>query len=98
MQQISPHPLEARLNGHRKLFIALTAFIAESSEGRAFLDRLARETETVVDHEEDPGIVPDDGFALQAGADEEMRSIVKAALSRSQALDARAEQQGPGGV
>ena len=97
MQQISPHPLEARLNGHRKLFIALTAFIAESSEGRAFLDRLARETETVV-HEEDPGIVPDDGFALQAGADEEMRSIVKAALSRSQALDARAEQQGPGGV
>lgn len=89
MQQSSPHQLEARLNAHRKLFIALAAFLAESSEGRAFLNRLSRDTETVVDHEEDPGIVPDDGFALQAGADEEMRSIVKAALSRSQAIAAR---------
>ncbi len=91
MPNPSPEHLEGRLNAHRKLFIALSAFIAESAEGRAFLERLGRDSETVSDHEEDPGVEPDDGFAIQQIADDEMQSIVKAALSRAAA--AKSEEQ-----
>jgi len=95
--QIMPHPspehLEGRLNAHRKLFIALTAFIAATAEGRAFLVRLAEDSETVSDHEEDPGIEPDDGFAIQQIADDEMQSIVKAALSRIQAAESEEQRR-----
>lgn len=87
MQNPSPEHLEGRLNAHRKLFIALTAFIAQSAEGRAFLERLSADSETVADHEEDPGVEPDDSFAIQQIADDEMQSIIKAALSRVQAVD-----------
>jgi hypothetical protein len=93
MPNPSPEHLEGRLNAHRKLFIALTAFIAESAEGRAFLERLGRDSETLSDHEEDPGIEPDDGFAMQQIADDEMQSIVKAALSRVTAAESEAQRR-----
>ncbi len=89
MQHPSPDHLEGRLNAHRKLFVALTAFIAESAEGRAFLERLSQDSETVADHEEDPGIEPDGSFAIQQIADDEMQSIVKAALSRTAAVESQ---------
>jgi hypothetical protein len=92
-----PHPslehLEGRLNAHRKLFIALTAFIAATAEGREFLERLGQDNETVSDHEEDPGIEPDEGFAIQQIADDEMQSIVKAALSRMQAAESQEQRR-----
>jgi hypothetical protein len=93
MPHPSPEHLEGRLNAHRKLFIALSAFIAASGEGRAFLERLASENETVSDHEEDPGIEPDDGFAIQQIADDEVQSIVKAALSRIQAAESEEQRR-----
>jgi hypothetical protein len=93
MPRPSPDHLEGRLNAHRKLFIALSAFIAASSEGRAFLERLAEDSETVSDHEEDPGIEPDNGFAMQQIADDEMQSIVKAALSRAAAAESEAQRR-----
>lgn len=91
--QPSPEHLDGRLNAHRKILVALAAFIAESAEGRAFLERLAQDSETVSDHEEDPGIEPDDGFAMQQIADDEMQSIVKAALSRVMAAESEAQRR-----
>ncbi|WP_438752790.1 hypothetical protein [Pararhizobium sp. O133] len=93
MQSPSPEHLEGKLNAHRKLLVAMAAFIAESSEGRAFLNRLSRDSETVSDHEEDPGIEPDSSFAIQQIADDEMQSIIKAALSRSLAVERHEEQR-----
>jgi hypothetical protein len=43
---------------------------------------MARENETVSDHEEDPGIEPDAAFAAQQIADDEIRAILKAAMAR----------------
>ncbi|HTO32345.1 MAG TPA: hypothetical protein VL202_14400 [Pararhizobium sp.] len=93
MQSPSPGHLEGRLNAHRKLLVAMAAFIAESSEGRAFLMHLSRDSETVSDHEEDPGIEPDSSFATQQIADDEMQSIIKAAQSRSLAVERQDEQR-----
>jgi hypothetical protein len=94
MNQPSPEQLEGKFNAHRKLFIALMAFIAQSAEGRAFLDQLGRDSESVSDHEEDPGIEPDGGFAAQQIADDEIQSIVKAALSRAQAVESGKQRRG----
>lgn len=91
MQNLSPEQLEGRLNAHRKLLLALTAFIADGVEGRAFLERLRRDAETVSDHEEDPGVEPNGSFATQQIADDEVESIVNAALLRVQATE-RQEQ------
>ncbi|WP_275783820.1 hypothetical protein [Pararhizobium gei] len=92
MSQASPENLEGRLNGHRKLFVALAAFIARTDEGRTFLDTLARDSEMVSDHEEDPGVMPNEGFAMQQIADDEMRSIVFAALSRANAIEGQQQK------
>ena len=91
MQNLSPEQLEGRLNAHRKLLLALTAFLADGVEGRAFLERLRRDAETVSDHEEDPGVEPNGSFATQQIADDEVESIVTAALLRVQAIE-RQEQ------
>ncbi|WP_426235300.1 hypothetical protein [Pararhizobium sp. DWP1-1-3] len=91
MQNLSPEQLEGRLNAHRKLLLALTAFLAGGVEGRAFLERLRRDAETVSDHEEDPGVEPNGNFATQRIADDEIESIVAAALLRVQAVE-RQEQ------
>ena len=88
MRYPSAEQIDGRLNAHRKLFIALMAYIARDSDGRAFLDRLTRDAEIVSDHEEDPGIEPDAGFAMQQIGDDEMRAIVKAAVSRAGAIEA----------
>ena len=90
----SPEQLEGRLNAHRKLLVALTAFIGESVEGRAFLERMLRDSEIVADHEEDPGVEPDRSFATQQITDEEIQSIVMAALSRVRAVKNHEQQRG----
>jgi|UPI0005651673 hypothetical protein len=87
MPDPSPQQFEGRLNAHRKLLVALTAFIAGGDEGRAFLERTLRDCETVADHQEDPGMEPDGSFAIQQIADDEMLSIVSASLSRVQAAE-----------
>ena len=49
---------------------------------RAALVAMAQSTETVMDHEEDPGIEPDPAFAAQQIADDEIRGILAAAMAR----------------
>lgn len=94
MRNLSPEQLEGRLNAHRKLLVALTAFIADGVEGRAFVERLRRDAETVRDHEEDPGVEPNGSFATQQIADDELQSIVAAALLRVQAVGRQEQARG----
>ncbi|MDQ0321186.1 osmotically-inducible protein OsmY [Pararhizobium capsulatum DSM 1112] len=87
MQTLTFEQIDGRLNAHRRLFVALVAYIARDAKGREFLEELVRDTEIVSDHEEDPGIEPDEGFAGQQIGDEEIQSIVRAALSRADAVE-----------
>lgn len=79
--------LEGRINAHRRLLVELIATVAAIPAAHAALVAMARENETVADHEEDPGLEPDAAFAAQQVADDEIRAILKAAMDR---LDTRA--------
>jgi len=79
--------LEGRTNAHRRLLVELISVVAALPEARAALAAMARDNETVADHEEDPGLEPDAAFAAQQIADDEIRAILKAAMER---LDTRA--------
>jgi hypothetical protein len=74
--------LEGRINAHRRLLVELISVVASIPEARAVLMAMARDNETVIDHEEDPGIEPDAAFAAQQIADDELRGILKAAMAR----------------
>jgi hypothetical protein len=84
----SPEMIDGRLNAYRRLLVGLMAHVARDAEGWALLEAMARDTETVSDHEEDPGVVPDAGFAAQNLADEEIHAVITAALTRAEALAA----------
>lgn len=74
--------LEGRINAHRRLLVELLSVVAAIPEARETLVAMARDNETVSDHEEDPGIEPDAAFAAQQIADDEIRAILKAAMAR----------------
>ena len=74
--------LEGRINAHRRLLVELVSVLAAIPEAREALVAMARDNETVIDHEEDPGIEPDAAFAAQQIADDEIRAILKAAMDR----------------
>lgn len=74
--------LEGRINAHRRLLVELVSVVAAIPEAHAALVAMARDNETVSDHEEDPGIEPDAAFAAQQIADDEIRAILKAAMAR----------------
>ncbi|WP_234186117.1 hypothetical protein [Shinella sp. NM-101] len=74
--------LEGRINAHRRLLVELLSVVAAIPEAREALLAMARDNETVIDHEEDPGVEPDAAFAAQQIADDEIRAIVKAAMAR----------------
>ena len=74
--------LEGRINAHRRLLVELISVVAGIPQAREALIAMARENETVLDHEEDPGVEPDAAFAAQQVADDEIRAILKAAMAR----------------
>lgn len=76
--------LEGRINAHRRVLVELLSLVAALPEAREALMAMARENETVSDHEEDPGIEPDATFAAQQIADDEIRAILKDAIARLQ--------------
>ena len=82
MGSIDSIHLEGRVNAHRRLLVELLSVIAAIPEAREALVAMARENETVGDHEEDPGVEPDAAFAAQQIADDEIRAILKAAMAR----------------
>lgn len=88
----SPQTVDARLNAYRRLLIGVMTHLARDETGRHMLEGMARDTQILADHEEDPGVLPDEGFAAQSLADEEIRTVVATALTRAQALRAQDPQ------
>jgi hypothetical protein len=77
--------LEGRLNAHRELMIEmLAAMIGGEVTITAFLQRL-RDDATFKDNEEDPGVVPGEGFAIENAMAREVRAILEAARARAAA-------------
>lgn len=74
--------LEGRINAHRRLMVELVSLLGTIPEAQEALRAMARDNETVIDHQEDPGLEPDIAFAVQQIADEEIRGILKAAMTR----------------
>ncbi|WEZ82971.1 hypothetical protein P6U16_18800 [Rhizobium sp. 32-5/1] len=87
MTNPSPETVEGRLNAHRKLLIAILTSLASDSNGRQLIEKLLTDSETVRDQEEDPGVEPDIGFAIQNIADAEALAIVRTAIARAEAID-----------
>ena len=84
----SPEQIDGRLNAYRRLLIGLMTYVARDPDGRDMLQAIARDTEVVADHEEDPGVMPDEGFAGQNHTDEEIRTLIATAWTRAEALAA----------
>ncbi|MCJ8056162.1 hypothetical protein GB928_028545 [Shinella curvata] len=74
--------LEGRINAHRRLMVELVSLLGTIPEAQEALRAMARDNETVIDHQEDPGLEPDVAFAVQQIADDEIRGILKAAMTR----------------
>ncbi|MFB2549938.1 hypothetical protein [Ensifer soli] len=75
--------LGARTNAHRQLLVHLVTLLAGQPGGAQALERLAEETESVVDHEEDPGVTTPSAYGVQARTNAEMCRILRDGLERS---------------
>lgn len=85
MPALTPEELEGRLNAHRELMITwLAAMMGGEETTKALLGRLSEDA-TFKDHEEDPGIVPGEGLAIESAAARETHSILEAARARLKA-------------
>ncbi len=85
MTALTTEELEGRLNAHRELMIdMLAAMIGGEMTITRFLQRL-RDDATFKDNEEDPGVLPDEGFAIANGSAREIRAILEAARARAAA-------------
>lgn len=85
MTAMTAEELEGRLNAHRELMIEmLAAMIGGEVTITAFLQRL-RDDATFKDNEEDPGVVPGEGFAIENAMAREVRAILEAARARAAA-------------
>ncbi|MCC2611672.1 hypothetical protein ABK249_19775 [Neorhizobium sp. Rsf11] len=85
MSAMTPEELEGRLNAHRELLIELlAAMIGGEVTITAFLQRL-RDDATFKDSEEDPGVIPEEAFAIENSAAREVRAILEAARARAEA-------------
>lgn len=85
MTALTPEELEGRLNAHRELMIdMLAAMIGGEVAVTEFLKKL-RSDATFKDNEEDPGVLPDQGYAIENAAARELRTILEAAGARASA-------------
>ena len=85
MSTLTMEEMEGRLSAHRELMIdMLAAMIGGETTINQFLKKL-RDDGTYKDHEEDPGVLPDGGFAIENAAARELRTILEAARARAAA-------------
>ncbi|MGY6706221.1 hypothetical protein [Roseinatronobacter sp.] len=80
MTQQSPLQLEGRLNAQREALAALLAWAARQPGGDDLLDALAVQL-GVQDHEEDPGVLADNAYAIEAAAAREMQLLLERAMA-----------------
>ncbi|SMF08525.1 hypothetical protein SAMN02982989_5005 [Xaviernesmea oryzae] len=85
MAALAPEELEGRLNAHRELLIELLAAMIGGEVTITALLRRLREDATFKDNEEDPGVLPEDAFAIENSAAREVRAILEAARARAEA-------------
>lgn len=85
MSTMTPEEMEGRLNAHRELMIDwLAALMSGETATKELLRRLGDDA-TFKDNEEDPGVVPGAGYAIENAAARETRSILEAARARMKA-------------
>ncbi|HWU64420.1 MAG TPA: hypothetical protein VN112_20575 [Ensifer sp.] len=75
--------LRGRVNAHRELLIELASLLmAERGRVPAGAQGGPGEDLAIYDQEEDPGVIPTDGYAEQAEYAAEVRAIFEAARAR----------------
>lgn len=85
MTSVTMEELEGRLSAHRELMIEmLSAMIGGEVTITAFLRKL-RDDATFKNSEEDPGVIPEEAFAIENAAAREIRAILEAARARAEA-------------
>lgn len=85
MSTMTPEELEGRLNAHRELMIGWLAALMGGEATTAELLHRLNDDATFKDNEEDPGVVPGAGYAIELAAARETRSIIEAARARKTA-------------
>ncbi len=77
--QTTVEVLEGRLLAQRKVLAALvSAVLGDAGQGRERLRKLVSRDAMNSEHSEDPGVLPDAAFAIEAAIDAELRLIADA--------------------
>jgi hypothetical protein len=79
---LNTQELEGRILAHRKLLVALLNALARAAPDPDVVWNDIRDSALLLDHEEDPGAIPEAGFAMQVQETEELRSIISQAETR----------------
>jgi hypothetical protein len=82
MSQLNTQDLEGRVLAHRKLLITLLDAVARAAPDPDSVWNDIRDSASLLDQEEDPGVLPDAAFAIQVHETEELRSIIAQAEAR----------------
>jgi hypothetical protein len=81
---MNPYEMEARLNAHREVLIALLSALVHDQRYATVFEELHHDTQ-FMDGEEDPGIIPSKAYASETHAADEIRRLLEAARMRSKA-------------
>ncbi|HWK65035.1 MAG TPA: hypothetical protein VNS34_08850 [Rhizobiaceae bacterium] len=80
MSELGAFELEGRINGLREVIAILAAHLIEKGAGdlrQSLEERLA-----FLNHQEDPGAVPQSSFAVEAAATREIELLLEETLAR----------------
>ncbi|MGI6852757.1 hypothetical protein [Mesorhizobium sp. 1B3] len=80
MSELGAFELEGRINGLRETIAIIAAHLIENGAGdirQSLEDRLA-----FLNHQEDPGAVPQSSFAVEAAATREIELLLQEVLAR----------------
>jgi hypothetical protein len=77
MNELSTGELEGRLVGQREVLAVMLAHLMRT--GGTEFERLVEAQLGIGDHQEDPGAVPEEAFAVEAAAALERRQVIERA-------------------
>jgi hypothetical protein len=79
---MTPEAMEGKLNAYRGVLISLLSLLVNDEKYKPLFDELENDAQ-FQDGEEDPGTIPSEGYATDAAAAAEIRSLIDAARARS---------------